>query len=124
MTALARPLDAGFSGARPRGSRTQKRLGLSAAAIFGIATALVLAVGLVLPTEHYITPQRGVGYWLGIIGGSMMLLLFLWLGAITGIERTGERGHDLPALVWIRHSAVCRSIRGHRRRRLARNCAT
>jgi hypothetical protein len=95
MTALARPLDAGFSGAQPRGSRKETRLGLSAAAIFGIATALVLAVGLVLPTEHYITPQRGVGYWLGIIGGSMMLLLFLysarkrvrwltWLGAITG----------------------------------------
>jgi hypothetical protein len=25
--------------------------------------------------ERYITPQRGLGYWLGIIGGSMMVLL-------------------------------------------------
>ncbi len=43
--------------------------------------------------ERYITPQRGLGYWLGIIGGSMMLLLLIysarkrapwlrWLGGI------------------------------------------
>jgi hypothetical protein len=43
--------------------------------------------------ERYITPQRGLGYWLGIAGGSMMLLLLLysarkrfawlrWLGGI------------------------------------------
>lgn len=28
--------------------------------------------------ERYITPQRGVGYWLGITGGSLMLLLLLY----------------------------------------------
>ncbi len=43
--------------------------------------------------ERYITPHRGIGYWLGITGGSMMLLLLLysarkranwlrWLGGI------------------------------------------
>jgi len=43
--------------------------------------------------ERYITPQRGVGYWLGIVGGSMMVLLLIysarkrapwlhWLGGI------------------------------------------
>ncbi len=43
--------------------------------------------------ERYITPQRGIGYWLGIIGGSMMLMLLIysarkrykwlhWLGGI------------------------------------------
>jgi len=43
--------------------------------------------------ERYITPDRGVGYWLGITGGSMMLLLLIysarkrarwlrWLGGI------------------------------------------
>jgi len=31
-----------------------------------------------MPTDRYITPQRGVGYWLGIVGGSMMLLLLLY----------------------------------------------
>ena len=30
------------------------------------------------PTERYITPNRGIGYALGIIGGSMMLLLLLY----------------------------------------------
>jgi hypothetical protein len=35
-------------------------------------------VGLFVPTERYITPKRGVGYALGIIGGSLMLLLFLY----------------------------------------------
>ena len=28
--------------------------------------------------ERYITPQRGIGYWLGICGGSMMVLLLLY----------------------------------------------
>jgi hypothetical protein len=43
--------------------------------------------------ERYITPERGLGYWLGITGGSMMLLLLVysarkraawlrWLGTI------------------------------------------
>src|SRR5450631_3641644 len=43
--------------------------------------------------ERYISPQRGLGYWLGIIGGSMMILLLVysarkraawlrWLGGI------------------------------------------
>ncbi len=31
-----------------------------------------------MPTEHYITPKRGLGYALGIIGGSLMLLLLLY----------------------------------------------
>jgi hypothetical protein len=43
--------------------------------------------------ERYISPQRGLGYWLGIVGGSMMVLLLVysarkravwlaWLGTI------------------------------------------
>ena len=45
--------------------------------------------------ERYITPQRGLGYWLGITGGSMMVLLLIysarkriswlrWLGGVRG----------------------------------------
>jgi hypothetical protein len=37
-----------------------------------------LYIGLRMPTEKYITPKRGFGYALGIIGGSLMLLLFLY----------------------------------------------
>lgn len=60
----------------------------------------VLVAGLILwganaRLERYITPQRGLGYWLGICGGSMMLLLLLysarkraswlrWLGGVPG----------------------------------------
>jgi hypothetical protein len=53
----------------------------------------VLAWGSRAHLERYITPQRGLGYWLGIIGGSMMMLLLIysarkraawlrWLGGI------------------------------------------
>jgi hypothetical protein len=43
--------------------------------------ALLVAVvyfGWGFPTERYITPTRGFGYALGIIGGSLMLLLLLY----------------------------------------------
>jgi hypothetical protein len=62
--------------------------------VWGIATILTLTWGYHAHLERYITPQRGVGYWLGIIGGSMMLLLLLysarkrvrwlqWMGSIS-----------------------------------------
>jgi hypothetical protein len=44
-------------------------------------TVLVLALilwGMHAHLERYITPNRGVGYWLGIVGGSMMLLLLVY----------------------------------------------
>lgn len=74
-------------------ARDQKRR-LSGAVIFGIAATLLLVLGWLAPTERYITPKRGIGYWLGIVGGSMMLVLFLysarkrvrwlgWMGAIS-----------------------------------------
>lgn len=44
---------------------------------FGIAS-LVLAFGWVLPTEHVLTPQSGLGYALGIVGGVMMLTLLVY----------------------------------------------
>jgi hypothetical protein len=57
-----------------------------------LITAL-LAWGYHAHLERYITPQRGLGYWLGIVGGSMLLLLLIysarkraawlrWLGGI------------------------------------------
>ena len=53
----------------------------------------LFAWGYLAHLERYITPKRGIGYWLGIVGGSMMLLLLLysarkrvswlrWMGAI------------------------------------------
>ncbi len=39
---------------------------------------IALLAGWFLPTERYITPKRGVGYVLGILGGSLMLLLLIY----------------------------------------------
>lgn len=55
--------------------------------------AIVLVLGFLLPTERLITPQSGLGYAIGIVGGSMMLALLIyplrkrqprlsWLGGI------------------------------------------
>jgi len=40
--------------------------------------ALVLAWGRYAHLERYISPVRGIGYWLGIAGGSMMVLLLIY----------------------------------------------
>ncbi len=45
---------------------------------WGIVVAALISVGAKARLERYITPQRGLGYWLGIIGGSMMMLLLLY----------------------------------------------
>jgi hypothetical protein len=55
-----------------------KRRWLTPAGVFSVVVAVLLYVGLRMPTERYITPKRGIGYALGIIGGSLMLLLFLY----------------------------------------------
>lgn len=39
---------------------------------------LAIGVGWLLRDYGYINPEEGVGYWLGIIGGTMMLLLLLY----------------------------------------------
>jgi hypothetical protein len=55
-----------------------RRRFLSVGALWFTAVAGFLIFGLVFPLERYITPTRGLGYALGIAGGSMMLLLFLY----------------------------------------------
>jgi hypothetical protein len=39
---------------------------------------IALVLGWFMPTDRYISPTRGAGYWLGIIGGSLMLLLLVY----------------------------------------------
>jgi hypothetical protein len=62
---------------QPEPAKKTRRL-LTPTAIFTVVTTVLLILGWYLPTDRYITPKRGVGYWLGIVGGSMMLLLFLY----------------------------------------------
>jgi len=61
--------------------------------IWCVVVAALIVWGKHAHLERYITPQRGLGYWLGITGGSMMLLLlvysarkrFSWLRWMGGI---------------------------------------
>lgn len=80
---------------RRRGDR--RRIGRSHVGLTLAVIAIVL--GLLLPTERYLTPQNGLGYLLGIVGGSMMLGLLIYplrkrkpslafLGSIRGWFRT------------------------------------
>jgi hypothetical protein len=71
----------------------------SSVKLFAAAIALVLLSGYGAPLERYITPARGWGYTLGIIGGSMMLLLIYparkrvaWLGLYTRIRARLDGG--------------------------------
>lgn len=65
------PLPRDATAAAPRARSKAPRL-------FAGAVVALLIAGWRLPTEHYITPKRGIGYALGIIGGSLMLLLLLY----------------------------------------------
>lgn len=67
----------------------------SSALLFAFVSALALYAGWQLvPLSLYITPERGVGYALGIVGGSFMLLLLVyplrkrvrWLGFIGSVK--------------------------------------
>ncbi len=53
------------------------RLVAHARTLFAVA-AIVIAWGYYFPTDLYITPERGLGYALGIAGGIMMLLLLVY----------------------------------------------
>ena len=61
--------------------------------VFGFAVVASLVWGYSAHLERYITPTRGFGYALGIVGGSLMLVLLLyparkraqWLHFIGGV---------------------------------------
>jgi hypothetical protein len=71
----------------------------SAPVLFGSAVLAVLITGRLSSLERYITPEYGIGYALGITGGSLMLALLLyplrkryrslqWMGSVRGWFRT------------------------------------
>ncbi len=57
--------------ARPQARVTVAQVGL-------VTAALVVVVGWLSPLGTYITPRSGLGYALGIIGGSLMLALLIY----------------------------------------------
>jgi hypothetical protein len=99
LPAKGTPVSRQPGGKRPaRGARL-----LTGARVLFVAVAALLYLGWYLPTERYITPQRGFGYALGIIGGSMMLLLFVY-SARKRIRRLTFLG---PTVGWFRfHMAL------------------
>jgi len=46
--------------------------------MFGLAVAAVLCVGWLEREDSGLTPENGLGYWLGIAGSALMLLLLLY----------------------------------------------
>ena len=62
--------------------------------IFFLVCTLLLVAGYNLPLDRYITAKRGVGYVLGVLGGSAMLILLLyparkrwrWLSFMGGVK--------------------------------------
>lgn len=47
-------------------------------AIWYLSVLMALAAGWSVRGERYLIAESGIGYWLGIIGGSMMLLLLIY----------------------------------------------
>jgi hypothetical protein len=64
--------------AREKPVKPKRTRWITPASVSFLVVAILLAWGYRFPTEHYITPQSGLGYALGIIGGSLMLLLMIY----------------------------------------------
>ncbi|HZF16692.1 MAG TPA: hypothetical protein VE046_12175 [Steroidobacteraceae bacterium] len=66
--------------------------------VFFTIAIVAIYLGWKLPTERYLTPKSGFGYALGIIGGSLVLLLLLysvrkrvsWLGFLGSVNKWFE----------------------------------
>jgi len=56
----------------------QRRRLLSGGRLFFVLVAALLYLGWNSQTARYISPNRGIGYALGIVGGSLMLLLLVY----------------------------------------------
>ena len=76
MSAVAQPSQISADSAP---TTSDERPWYASGAVLGLLlSAVLLLVGWVVPLRDYITPKSGLGYWLGIIGGSLMLLLLIY----------------------------------------------
>ena len=69
--------------AAPRSAQSSRWFGTretrQSSAFYGYSlTIIALGIGWQLKSRELISPADGLGYWLGIIGGSMMLTLLLY----------------------------------------------
>ena len=81
------PAPAAASPSRPHVAAPAARVAVAAtrrtglvnpASLYFMAVLALLTFGINLPTSDYLTPQSGLGYTLGITGGSLMVLLLLY----------------------------------------------
>jgi hypothetical protein len=75
---IARPIRTGKPDAVPVDVVEAPRRWLTPARIGFAFVAIAIYLGWTLPTERLLSPERGIGYALGIAGGSAMLLLLLY----------------------------------------------
>jgi len=73
-TVLQRPI--GMAAPRAAVVVPRKRSGSTARSY--LLLALFIVAGYLLRTQQFINPEEGVGYWLGIVGGVMMLSLLIY----------------------------------------------
>jgi hypothetical protein len=64
--------------ATPDSAHTRRRSATILSQVFTVAIILVLWVGWLNRDDNGLTPDGGVGYWLGITGSSLMLVLLLY----------------------------------------------
>ena len=75
---------------------TQVKTIKSRSALYGYSVLVaVLLAGWLLREQELLNPEEGIGYWLGIVGGSLMLLLLLY--------PAGKKSSLLRRLGLVRH---------------------
>jgi hypothetical protein len=77
-TPEAAPAAAPAMPAGPATDSTSRRRLITGGRLSFVLVSLLLIFGWSAPTERYITPSRGVGYALGILGASLMLVLLAY----------------------------------------------
>lgn len=89
------------------GKTEKKKKKKKSSAFFGyLSLTFFIALGWLISDRQLIHPEDGVGYWLGIIGGSMMLTLLLYplrkrirLLHVLGPTKTWFRLHMILGLI-------------------------
>ena len=99
-TVIERPITATETGrANQTGRKGRKGNSFRTYALLTLA----VVVGFMIREYDLITPEEGVGYWLGIIGGSAMLLLLLYplRKRIRLLHRLGATRHWFRMHMWL-----------------------
>lgn len=74
-TVMQRPVTLGIGASASRSNRWKNR----SSSFYGYSLlTFLIALGWLIRDSQLINPEDGIGYWLGIVGGSLMLVLLLY----------------------------------------------